>query len=182
MLVVEDLHWADPSSLDALTWLINKLPTLPIALVATYRTSDLDREHPLRRVLLSLDHHPSVTRLQLGRRAAHDVGVLASSMPGASADLTWVDEVHRRSEGNAFFAEELLSVGPATRLSDSLHDVLMSRVHVAGSGAAPGGRAHVGDGHRLLRGTARRGARTAAGRAAGSPARPARPRGGGRGA
>ena len=132
VLVLEDLHWADPSSLDALTWLINKLPTLPIALVATYRTSDLDREHPLRRVLLSLDHHPSVTRLQLGPLSRDDVHVLASSMPGASADPAWVEEVHRRSEGNAFFAEELLSVGPATRLSDSLHDVLLSRVHSLG--------------------------------------------------
>ncbi len=129
VLVGEDLHWADPSSLDALTWLINKLPTLPIALVATYRTSDLDREHPLRRVLLALDHHPSVTRLQLGPLSRSDLDELAAAMPGAAFDRAWVDEVHRRSEGNAFFAEELLSVGPSARLSDSLHDVLMSRVH-----------------------------------------------------
>ena len=135
VLVVEDLHWADPSSLDAITWLINKLPTLPVALVATYRTSDLDREHPLRRVLLSLDHHPSVTRLELGPLSRDDVAELATAMPGAQDDAAWVDEVHRRSAGNAFFAEELLRVGPAARLSDSLNDVLMSRVRPLGPDA-----------------------------------------------
>ncbi|BEP14508.1 LuxR family transcriptional regulator [Acidothermaceae bacterium B102] len=135
VLVVEDLHWADPSSLDAITWLINKLPTLPVALVATYRTSDLDREHPLRRMLVALDHHPSVTRLELGPLSRDDVAELASTMAGAQDDAAWVDEVHRRSEGNAFFAEELLRVGPEARLSDSLHDVLMSRVHPLGPDA-----------------------------------------------
>ncbi|MBO0517955.1 AAA family ATPase, partial [Streptomyces beijiangensis] len=48
VLVVEDVHWADEASLDALRFLVRRVDRLPAVLVLTYRDDELGREHPLR--------------------------------------------------------------------------------------------------------------------------------------
>src|SRR5436190_10388896 len=66
-LSVEDLHWADRSTLDLLSFLVANLAEAQVVLVATYRSDELGRRHPLRPVLADLDRHPTVERLELGR-------------------------------------------------------------------------------------------------------------------
>jgi DNA-binding CsgD family transcriptional regulator/tetratricopeptide (TPR) repeat protein len=134
-LVLEDLHWADPSSLDAMTWLINRLPRLPLLLVGTYRTTDVDPAHPLRRVLAQISHHSIVTRIDLEPFSRAEVVALARDMLGDEFDPMRVDEVYRRSQGNAFFAEELLVAGGTSGLSSDVHELLLSRVHLLTSQA-----------------------------------------------
>ena len=48
LLVIEDLHWADRSTRDFLAFLIRTARRERLALVATYRTDELHRRHPLR--------------------------------------------------------------------------------------------------------------------------------------
>ena len=51
VLVVEDVHWSDEATLDALRFLARRIDELPVVLVLTYRDDELDGGHPLTRLL-----------------------------------------------------------------------------------------------------------------------------------
>lgn len=137
LLLVEDLHWLDPSSLELLGREIEETPAERVLLLLTYRP---DFEPPwgarsnLTPMLLS-----RLTRAQLGdliRKAARDRAV-----PDA-----WLDEIARRSDGVPLFAEELTRAALESRAPDgargdspeleipsTLRDSLMSRLDALGS-------------------------------------------------
>jgi DNA-binding CsgD family transcriptional regulator/tetratricopeptide (TPR) repeat protein len=132
-LVIEDLHWADRSTLDLLTFLVRSMGTAPL-LVLTYRTDDLHRRHPLRPFLAELDRSGRVERLDLDRFDQGEISdLLKGSLESNPAD-DLVEQIYRRSGGNAFFAEELLAAVRAEngnpQLPPSLENVLLSRVQV----------------------------------------------------
>src|ERR1700744_6349860 len=66
LLVFEDLHWADASTRDLLTFLSRVLHSDRVALIGTYRTDDLHRRHPLRPVTAELQRMLTVTAIRLG--------------------------------------------------------------------------------------------------------------------
>jgi DNA-binding CsgD family transcriptional regulator len=136
LLVLEDLHWADASSRDLVTFLSRVLRTERIALIGTYRTDDLHRRHPLRPVIAELQRLPGVTPVQLGpldpAALAEHLAALAPS--GNSApDAATMNGIVARAEGNAYYAEELLAAS-ADELTDGqslpagLAALLLSRV------------------------------------------------------
>jgi len=132
LLVVEDLHWADRSTLDLLTFLVRNLRAA-LLLVLTYRTDELDRRHPLRPFLAGLDRSGRVERLEVSRFDRVDVADLLAGILGKRPDDELVGRIYRRSEGNAFFAEELLAAtrqGDGRSLPPSLENVLLSRIQV----------------------------------------------------
>src|SRR5690349_18842109 len=63
ILVFEDLHWADRATLDLVAFLVRTLRAGPVLLVATYRTEEIHRRHPLRPLLVSLERVRAVDRL-----------------------------------------------------------------------------------------------------------------------
>jgi DNA-binding CsgD family transcriptional regulator len=131
VLAVEDLHWADRSTLDLLGFVVTNLAEGAIVLVATYRSDDLDRRHPLRPVLAELDRHPTVERLELGRLDRAELEGLLAGILGSPPAPPLLTSVLARSDGNPFFAEELLAAGPGggqRGLSTTLHDLLAARV------------------------------------------------------
>ena len=65
VIAIEDLHWADRSTRDLLAFLIRSLRREPIVLVATYRSDELHRRHPLRAFLTA--HAGGVERIELAR-------------------------------------------------------------------------------------------------------------------
>ena len=92
LLVLEDLHWADASTRDLLTFLCRVLRTERVVIAGTYRTDDLHRRHPLRPVLAELQRLPAVTALTLGplpaSALAEHLTALADAQgngPGAAA-------------------------------------------------------------------------------------------------
>jgi DNA-binding CsgD family transcriptional regulator len=130
LLVVEDLHWADASTRYLLSFLLSRLRSQRLLVVGTYRSDDLHRSHPLRPLLSELVRLPAVDRLDLSPFNAADarrfVEALSDDLP---EDV--VQQVAQRSEGNAFFAEELIAVatcGDERTLPSALADVLLSRV------------------------------------------------------
>ena len=70
LLVLEDLHWADASTRDLVTFLSRMLHRERVALIGSYRTDDLHRRHPLRPVVAELLRLPSVTTVDLAPLAA----------------------------------------------------------------------------------------------------------------
>ncbi|WP_318014233.1 ATP-binding protein [Geodermatophilus sp. YIM 151500] len=131
LVVLEDLHWADRSSRDLLRYLLARLADEPVAIVATYRSDDLHRRHPLRPLLAELVRLPGVERLELGPLPDPDVGELVRSLAAGTGGVPpgTVDDVVARAEGNAFYAEELLAAGlRGESLPLGLTDVLLARV------------------------------------------------------
>ena len=134
MMVIEDLHWADRSTLDLLAFLHRNLQA-GLLLVLTYRSDELHRRHPLRPFLAELDRSGRADRLELARFDRVDVTDLLAGILGTRPDDRLVERIWRRSEGNAFFAEELLAAsqqgdGSGRSLPPSLQNVLLSRVQV----------------------------------------------------
>ena len=67
VLVIEDVHWADDATLDALRYLIRRIADLPAVLVLTYRDDELNRGHPLHGLLGQASRSDHVRRLPLRR-------------------------------------------------------------------------------------------------------------------
>lgn len=131
VIVVEDLHWADRSTRELLAYLLRALHDAGIVLIATYRSDDIHRRHPLRPFLAEIDRMRTVRRIELGRFNRDEVRSQIAGIRGSEPAEDTVDRVFKRSEGNAFFVEELargLADGCLYGLSDPLRDLLLVRV------------------------------------------------------
>jgi ATP/maltotriose-dependent transcriptional regulator MalT len=127
--VVEDLHWADRSTRDLLAYLATYLRAHPVLLMLTFRSDELDRLHPLRRLLAELVRNRRVVRLELPQFTRAELTEQLTSLLGADPPTRLLDDIYARSQGNPFFAEELLLAGgdPGV-LPASLQEVLLTRV------------------------------------------------------
>ncbi|MEU6444547.1 AAA family ATPase [Streptomyces sp. NPDC047046] len=131
VLVLEDLHWADASTRHLYAHLLRTLRAGRLLLLATYRSDDLHRRHPLRPLLAELDRLRAVRRIDLARLGHADVRRQLAGILGAEPEAALVDEIYGRSEGNAFFVEELavsLRAGHRPGLSENLRELLLVRV------------------------------------------------------
>ncbi|MEZ5093998.1 AAA family ATPase [Nocardioides sp.] len=127
LLVVEDLHWADRSTLDLLSFLFARPFDAPVAIVASYRSDDLHRRHPLRPQVAGWARLRHLDRLQLEPLPGADVRRLVRLLHPDPMPAAEVAAIVDRADGNAFFVEEL--VGAAGRaLPEDLAGVLMVRV------------------------------------------------------
>lgn len=130
VLILEDLHWSDASTRDLVAFLLSRLSTQRLLVIASYRTDDLHRQHPLRPLLAELTRLPDVDRLDLQPFDAVSARAFVRALADDDVADDIVVEVAQRSEGNAFFAEELLAARAVERgvIPTALADVLMSRV------------------------------------------------------
>jgi DNA-binding CsgD family transcriptional regulator len=128
VLLLEDLHWADPASLDLVRDLAHNLAGQRILLVATYRADELNRLNPLHPLLPLLVWETGATRIDLRRLDSQDVQTMVEThyrLPGPdSARLgAYLD---RRAGGNPLFLGELLRTLSEERVlrSDDTGDTL----------------------------------------------------------
>ncbi|MEU2422661.1 AAA family ATPase [Streptomyces sp. NPDC007851] len=131
VVALEDLHWSDASTRHLLAYLLRTLRSGRLVVLATYRSDDIHRRHPLRPLLAELDRLRTVHRLELARFNHEEVGRQIAGILAAEPDPAQVDEIFERSDGNAFFVEELAvaaTEGCCTGLTDSLRDLLLVRV------------------------------------------------------
>ena len=105
VVVVDDLHWADPASLRLLEFAAQHTWFERLLLIGTYRDVEVEpAEHPLAPLLLQLvAKATTVTLTGLGR---DEVGALIARTVGREPDPELVAEVHRRTGGNPFFVEQ----------------------------------------------------------------------------
>jgi predicted ATPase len=110
VLLLDDLHWADPASLDLLRAFARSLSTTPLVLLATYRSDELTRRHPLYQTLPLLVREADAERLDL--QALDDDAVqslvdMRYHLPAGEVERL-VTFLRVRAEGNALFIGELL--------------------------------------------------------------------------
>jgi DNA-binding CsgD family transcriptional regulator/tetratricopeptide (TPR) repeat protein len=129
LLVVEDLHWADPSTRDLVAFMARNLRHCRVDMVGTYRQDDLHRGHPLRPLLAELSR-AGVDLIDLGGLDRRELGALVAGILGSTPTGSLIEEVLARSEGNPFYAEELLAASQAGEmgLPVSLREVILTRL------------------------------------------------------
>jgi DNA-binding CsgD family transcriptional regulator/tetratricopeptide (TPR) repeat protein len=138
VLVVEDAHWADPSTRDFLSFLIRNRRRERLVVAVTYRTDELHRRHPLRAFLAEADRTRVVSRLTLERFTRDELAEQLSGILGHPPAPHLVDELLHRGEGNPFFTEELVAAGSDRadgRLPEDIRDALMVRIETLGPDA-----------------------------------------------
>src|SRR6266508_2580862 len=138
VLIVEDLHWANESTLDLLRFVLRNLRCERFLLLVTCRDDEY-AELPRRRFLAELGRDGNSERIDLRRFHRDELAELLTGVLDRNPDDQVVDSVYQRSEGNAFFAEELVAAGlghdgrgrrdPGDRpVPERLRDILLSRV------------------------------------------------------
>jgi DNA-binding CsgD family transcriptional regulator len=134
LLVLEDIHWADRSTRAFLAFLARSLDAERVLIVATYRSDELHRRHPLRPLLAELS---GVRRIDLSPLTSDELAAALEDILGAPPDPGLVERLHGRSEGNPLYAEELLASGADGRgaLPPTLRDALMVRIERVGEDA-----------------------------------------------
>jgi DNA-binding CsgD family transcriptional regulator len=135
VLIVEDIHWADPSTLDVLAFLARNVRTEPILLVSTLRTDEPDARRRLLPLVAELGRHERAERIDLARLNRAEVAGQLSAILGVPATSGLVDGVFARSQGNPFFSEELLATESISEtMPQTLRAVLTARIGALGSG------------------------------------------------
>jgi DNA-binding CsgD family transcriptional regulator len=131
VLIIEDAHWADPSTRDLMAFLIGSQQVLDgVLIVVTYRSDELHRTHPLRPLLAELGRLSWVERMELPRLGRLQADELVAQITGREPERWLADEIYLRGEGNPLFVEELLCCdGHLTaELPESLRDLLLAAV------------------------------------------------------
>ncbi|HEY4096222.1 MAG TPA: AAA family ATPase [Baekduia sp.] len=139
VLFLDDIQWADTPTLLLLRHLASADLRLRLTIIATFRTTELDDEHPLAKLLADLRREPDVTRLELEGLQPQAVAELARDATGHELDSASLDAAHAlqvRTSGNAFFVTEILRHHGADLLAEpvpgSVKDVLDRRLQRLG--------------------------------------------------
>ena len=107
LLAIEDVHWADESSLELFLHLARRLSTQPVTLALSFRSDEIGST--LERTLADLDRTRIVTQLDLHRFTRDELATMLSAIfDGTPLDTEFVKNLHALTEGNPFFVEEVL--------------------------------------------------------------------------
>jgi tetratricopeptide (TPR) repeat protein len=118
LLVLDDLHWADPSSIRLLAFVATMLRAIPAIVVGTYRDTEADPDSSFGEALPQL--------LRLGRKlslaglTAPEVGQLVTQLTGAQPSSETTVAIHQHTAGNPFFTRELVRLLETQEVLDRL--------------------------------------------------------------
>jgi tetratricopeptide (TPR) repeat protein len=108
MVVLEDLHDADKGTLEMLTHVSRNLAGARLFIVGTYRDVEVDRSHPLSAALAELRRVPTYGRVLLRGLNADEVRRMLESITRESVPWGLAEAVHRQTEGNPLFVQEVV--------------------------------------------------------------------------
>jgi DNA-binding CsgD family transcriptional regulator len=136
ILVLEDLHWADRSSLQFVAYLCHELRGKRIAILGTYRDDEASATTVLGSWLADRRRDPRLVEIPLHRFSVTELAGQVAGIRGYPADHDLISALHERSGGNPYFTELLLgdAAGGSPReegsgsLSERLQQVLLTRV------------------------------------------------------
>jgi class 3 adenylate cyclase/tetratricopeptide (TPR) repeat protein len=110
-LVLDDLHWADGQSVALLKHVVRSVEQGALHLIATYRDSDLGKDHPLTAVLGDLRRVEGVQRISLHGLGADEVAEIMTAVAGHELEADGVElagQIATETDGNPFFVGEVL--------------------------------------------------------------------------
>lgn len=113
LVVLEDLHWADRSTLEVLGFVAQSLGDERIVIVATVRDEEVAAQQPLQSMLGELVRLPQMVRVYLEPLDAAAVTEQITGILGVSPEPGLAARIAARSGGNPFFVEELVAARPS---------------------------------------------------------------------
>ena len=131
LVIVEDVHWADPATRETLGFLVRTLRTEPVVVAMTLRSDELHRRHPAMPWISELERTGRVSRIDLARLDADETAAMLASITGEAPSAMVASRFHRRSDGNPFFIEELVLAETgqgSARLPSTLQEILATRL------------------------------------------------------
>ena len=140
LLVLDDLHWADRSSLLLLRQLAAGETLGRVLIVGTYRDTELPDRHPLVETLASLERDRPAVRVSLRGLDTSELTTLVSTWRGIELPAETIEAIHRETGGNPFFMRQLvhhleelrdlqpLPAGRGFSIPAGLRDVIVKRV------------------------------------------------------
>ena len=139
MLVLDDLHWADRSSLLLLEFLAQEIGNSPLLLVGAHRDVEVSRGHPLSQTLGALVREQLFHRVQLDGLTLVEVGELVEGSAGITLTVEASEAVHSRTDGNPFFVGEITrgvtlesitqDVNWASKIPEGVRDAISRRLN-----------------------------------------------------
>ncbi len=115
LLILEDIHWADISSLQLLQYLARNTKDVRVFICGTYRPEELDdigdkKVHPLKEAIQRMGPYRIFTEIELDSLSADEVSEMLNSI-FETRDLpkVFMDQLFQETEGNPFFIEEMLN-------------------------------------------------------------------------
>jgi dienelactone hydrolase/predicted Ser/Thr protein kinase len=109
LVVIDDLHWADPPSLELIHHLALHTREMPVLILGAYREIELDRGHPLSRLLVDLNRERLLGRERVRRLSVAETGEFLTHLLGGAPPDGFAELIHEQTEGNPFFIEELVN-------------------------------------------------------------------------
>lgn len=137
IVVLEDLQWADRATLELLPMLENALAGMPVVMIGTYRSDEIGRHHPLRRMRADLRRTGRLTEVALAPLDRVASTELVRRLLGGDADDALAAAMYERSGGLPFFLEELAHVvlradrgidGTELPLPETVRDAVLLRL------------------------------------------------------
>jgi tetratricopeptide (TPR) repeat protein len=129
VVVIEDMHWADSSTVEICDYLLASGLRTPVPMVLTCRAEETDPA-----TLEAIMTRSSLARIDLAPLTRSQTRDQLVTLLGEEISERQVDEVYRRAGGNAFFTEQLASAGldrPGAPLPIELRAVLLGRIREA---------------------------------------------------
>ncbi|MEM7472576.1 MAG: AAA family ATPase [Pseudomonadota bacterium] len=124
VLIIEDLHWVDQSTLDWLKYIGRRISEAPVLLIGSFRSDEVDAKHPL---------HSALNTFPRGRKKnliLNPLSVAAVTDMAVGSELSGA-HVHEITGGNPFFVTEILNAkGDKSDLPDSLADAINERLNL----------------------------------------------------
>lgn len=111
MLVLDDIHWADRPTLMLLRHIVHETARDALFVIGTYRSTDLDRTHPLAAMLADFRRDPRVTRLALDGLSPDGVAEFLERSAGHDLDAPGIElarAIQAETAGNPFFVGEIM--------------------------------------------------------------------------
>ncbi len=107
VMLLDDLQWSDDATLELLATLAVPLRELPMLVVGAYRSDEIPRSHPMRRLRHDLRRNRLLCELALEPLTAQGTAELTGRVLGVSPSARLAGTLHDRTGGNPFFVEEL---------------------------------------------------------------------------
>ncbi len=109
LVFLDDLQWADQGTIALLRYVLRQLRDERVLVLAAYREMELGRDHPLGAALVDWNRERLATRIQVGRLPLDGTSAMLGALLSQDQVTTeFAAAVHRETEGNPFFIEELV--------------------------------------------------------------------------
>ena len=130
LLLLEDLHWADTSTLDLVVFLAHNVDDRPLLLLVTYRADEPSSAERVRQLADGVGRSGAAIALELGPLEDEELVTLLAAHVDAPLPAPRTDAIVARADGNPFFAEELVAAAAdeSGELPLRLRELLLQRV------------------------------------------------------